>query len=106
MQLRVLVVYVEVIRCHLSSIELKVPRSRQVGSDARTPGVETTGVLQVLGTGMRRASCLRPVGLLRNESPDPFLPEAAMAAAQTCTQFGAFGRGVPIASEIRDTTTC
>lgn len=63
------------------------------------------GIVDTLGAG--DTFCTRVlIGLLRNENPDQFLPEAAIAAAQTCTQFGAFGHGVPIASEIRATTAC
>jgi len=63
------------------------------------------GIVDTLGAG--DTFCTRVlIGLLRNENPDQFLPEAAIAAAHTCTQFGAFGHGVPIASEIRATSTC
>jgi fructoselysine 6-kinase len=63
------------------------------------------GAIDTLGAG--DTFCARVLlGLLRNEHPRQFLPEAAIAAAQTCTQFGAFGHGVPIASEILPTTTC
>jgi fructoselysine 6-kinase len=63
------------------------------------------GIVDTLGAGDTFCAGVL-VGLLRNENPDQFLPEAAIAAAKTCTQFGAFGHGVPIASEIRATTTC
>jgi fructoselysine 6-kinase len=63
------------------------------------------GVIDTLGAG--DTFCARVlVGLLRDESPSQFLAEAATAAAQTCTQFGAFGHGVPIASGIGASTTC
>jgi fructoselysine 6-kinase len=62
------------------------------------------GVIDTLGAG--DTFCARVlVGLLRNEDPSQFLPEAAAAAALTCTHFGAFGHGVPIASEIGAATT-
>ena len=40
------------------------------------------------------------VGLLRQEDPFHLLDEAAAAAAQTCTAFGAFGHGEPLAADI------
>ncbi|PNH77922.1 ribokinase [Arthrobacter sp. AFG20] len=62
------------------------------------------GVIDTLGAG--DTFCARVlVGLLRNENPSQFLPEAAAVAAQTCTHFGAFGHGVPMAAQIVATTT-
>ena len=40
------------------------------------------------------------VGLLRQEDPAHVLRDAAAAAAQTCTAFGAFGHGEPLAVDI------
>lgn len=40
------------------------------------------------------------VGLLQQEDPVHVLRDAAAAAAQTCTAFGAFGHGEPLATDI------
>ena len=56
----------------------------------------TEGVVDTLGAG--DTFCARVlVGLLRQEDPQILLSEAAVAAARTCTRFGAFGHGEPIA---------
>lgn len=57
------------------------------------------GVIDTLGAG--DTFCARVlVGLLRQEDPDFSLSQAAIAAAHTCTTFGAFGHGAPITPEI------
>jgi fructoselysine 6-kinase len=40
------------------------------------------------------------VGLLRRESPDALLADAARRAAETCARLGAFGHGAPISDTI------
>ena len=63
------------------------------------PAHPTDEAVDTLGAG--DTFCARVlVGLLRQEDPARLLRDAAAAAAQTCTAFGAFGHGEPLAAGI------
>lgn len=63
----------------------------QTWLSAATP----TSVVDTLGAGDTFTARVL-VGLLRGEDPDAFLPDAAAAAAATCTRPGAFGFGTDL----------